>query len=315
MAQYTPITPQEIQQLAQQYKITVKNYAALEGGMANSSFLLDAVSGQYILTIAEERSYKGARLIASLLDHLAKYRFPASRLVAAGSGEKVTRFQGKGVLIKHFIPGETISQISDEGLFDLGQALAQLHTVPPPDFLPDELPYGEAFFDNAYGIGVDQSYEDWLACQQAYFIDHDLDHLSKSIVHGDVFWDNIIFLDGEFQALIDFDDACCYFSIYDLANAISGACIQEDGTLDLAKAAQVVAGYQNIRRLSPAEKTALHLFTHYSVVAISFWRYMKYNVHNPIAEKKYLYQEKVALAEHIKAIPPAEFNQVFNQLT
>ncbi|HKJ27703.1 MAG TPA: phosphotransferase, partial [Anaerolineales bacterium] len=136
----------------------------------------------------------------------------------------------------------------------------------------------------------------------------------KSLIHGDVFWDNIIYLDGEFQALIDFDDACYYYSIYDLGIALSGACVEVNGTLDLEKAAHVIAGYQNVRPLFPEEKAVLHIFTHYSVVAISFWRYMKYNQYNPIEDKKTLHREKVTLADRIKAIPPAKFNQIFDAI-
>lgn len=313
MAQYINITRQEIHRLAQRYNITVKNYTALEGGMANSNFLLDAASGQYILTIAEEKPYTEVVMVASVLDHLAQYQFPASRLLVADNGEKVTCFHDKAVLVKQYIVGETILQISNAGLFALGQALAQLHAVPPPEIIQRELPYGEAFFSSAYGLGFDPAYEDWLARQQADFLSRSLDDLPQSLIHGDVGWDNIIYLDGEFQALIDFDDSCYYFSIYDVANAISGTCVEADGTLNLEKAAQVVAGYQHIRPLFPKEQDALHLFTHYSVVALSWWRYMKYNVHNPIEEKKYLHRKKMELADHIQAIPPVEFCKIFSQ--
>lgn len=313
MAQYTQITSQEIHQLAERYKLTLKDYAALEGGMANSSFLLDAQKGQFILTIAEEKTFAEALNLAALLDHLAQHQFPASRLLVAANGKKVTRFREKAVLVKRYIPGETVMQIPPEGLFALGQALAQLHAVPPPETVPCELDYGESYFDNAYGLGFDPAYEVWLERQQDRFLTCCPDDLPQSLIHGDVFWDNIIYQGGEFQALIDFDDSCYYYSIYDLGNAISGICVSTEGTVNLDKAAHIVTGYQDTRPLTPKEQDTLKLFTHYSVVAISYWRYMKYNLLNPIEEKKNLHREKMALADHIRAIPPAEFNEVLKR--
>ena len=310
MAQYTKLTYKEIQQLAQQYNLSVSNYAALEGGAANSSFLLNTAEGQFILTVTDDEIFSDAVVVADSLCYLEQYDFPTSRLVKAANSEKVTRYKNKDVLVKRYIPGETNFQISDEGLFALGQVLAQLHAIPPPDFVPHELSYGQAFFANAYGLGFDSAYEEWLELQQADFLAKCPDGLPRSLIHSDVYWDNIIYREGEFQALIDFENSCYYFSVFDIASAISGTCIEVDGTVNLKKAAQIVAGYQQSRPFTPEEKSALQLFTSYAVTGISFWRYMKYNVHNPTEEKKFLHRERMMVAKHIQAIPTAEFNQV-----
>jgi homoserine kinase type II len=312
VAKYTKLTSQEIHHLALQYNLSVITSAALEGGAANSSFLLNTAEDQFILTVIDDEPYSDANIIADILIHLEQHDFPTSRLVVATNGKKVTSYKEKPVLVKHYIPGETIFQISDEGLFALGQVLAQLHDIPPPDFVRHELSYGQTYFANAYGLGFDPAYEEWLARQQSDFLAQCPDGLPRSLIHADVFWDNIIYLDGEFKALIDFESVSYYYSVFDVACAISGTCVEVDGILNIKKAAQIVSGYQQIRQLTPGEQGALHLFTLYTVVTISYWRYMKYNLHNPNEEKKYLHREKMALANHIKAIPTAVFNQVLD---
>ena len=312
MAQYTKLTSEEIHQLAQQYNLTINDYAALEGGAANTSFLLNTTTGQFILTVIDDEPYSDAIIIADILIHLEQHNFPTSRLVVTTNGKKVTNYKEKSVLLKRYIPGETIFQISDAGLFTLGKVLAQLHAIPSPDFVRHELSYGQTFFAKAYGLGFDPAFEEWLARMQADFLDQHSEGLPRSLIHADVFWDNIIYLDGEFQALIDFESVSYYYSVFDVAISISGTCVEADGTLNIKKASQVVAGYQQTRPLTPGEKNALQLFTIYSVVTISYWRYIKYNVNNPTEGKKFLHREKMALANHIQAIPATEFNQVFD---
>jgi len=127
------------------------------------------------------------------------------------------------------------------------------------------------------------------------------------LIHCDVSWDNIIFLNGEFQGLIDFEDACEFFKVYDLSSAFYGMCM-DDGVLDLEKASKILRGYQEIRPLDEDERSMLQLFAVYVPVALSAWRYMKYNLYNPIEEKKNKHLETAA----IQALPPEEFNQLFD---
>ena len=70
--------------------------------------------------------------------------------------------------------------------------------------------------------------------------------LPKSIVHGDLFDDNILVDQGKYHSIIDFEDSCNYYRAYDLGSILFGVCI-EYGKLNRRKASQILKGYQKRR--------------------------------------------------------------------
>jgi len=310
MAKYTQLGADNIRFLAKRYELEVSDFSIIEGGAANSSFFLKANENEYVLTIADDKSVEDVFNLARLLDHLADYRFPSSRVVPSKKGEKITIFQEKAVMVKKYIRGTTIRHIPKDGLFSLGLILGRLHQIPAPDFIPQTHSYGINHFDMAYGLHFDVEFEDNLAQMEDQIKSEMPRGLPRGLIHADVFWDNVIFLDGEFKALIDFEDACKYFLVYDLASALFGTCV-EAGKLNLNNASQILNGYEQIRALEEDERRALKLSTVYAGVAISFWRYMKYNVYNPSEKKKNLHRKTTEIAERINAIPASKFNQLF----
>lgn len=310
MAKYTKMGVHDIRFLAQRYKLEISAYSVIEGGAANSSFLLNTNGSEYVLTIADDKSVDEVFNLAGLLDHLANHGFPTSRVVPSSEGKRITLFQEKAVMVKKFIPGTTIRHIPLGGLYSLGIFLGRLHQIPAPDFIPQTHSYGVKHFHNAFGLNFDAEFEDSLARMRNTITSEMPSGLPRGLIHADVFWDNTIFLNREFQALIDFEDACNYFYIYDLASALFGTCV-EDGKLNLDKASQIIDGYEQIRIIEEDEKRSLKLATVYAGVVISFSRYLKYNMHNPTKKKKFLHKKTSEIAKRIQAIPDMKFNHVF----
>lgn len=311
MGKYTQLEPYEILALTKRYGLKVSEYTAIEGGAANSSFFFRAKGNEYVLTVADDRSVEEVLVLVNLLDHLAEHEFPTSRVVSTLDGEKVIFYGEKAVYIKEFIPGTIIRKISKGGLLSLGMSLARLHQIPSPKGIPQTHSYGMYYFSSAYGKNFDPEFEDWLGQKEGFFKGEISNGLPRGLIHADVFWDNIIYDNDEFQALIDFEDACNYFKVYDLGSAFHGICV-EGGELNLKKAAQIVKGYEQFRDLESNEKKALQVLTVYAGVAISYWRYLKYNLTNPVEEKKNFHKKSAEVADRIQAIPAEIFSQVFD---
>ena len=310
MAKYTKLGDHEIRLLAQRYKLEVTNHSVIDGGAANSSFFLKTNRNEYVLTIADDKPVQDVFNLVGLLDHLVEHEFPTSRAISSLEGEKVTIFHDKAVVVKEYIPGSPVRYISNQGLFSLGLTLARLHQIPAPDFIPKTHTYGSDQFSKAEGLNYDMEFEEWLAQMGDTYLCERPKSLPRGLIHADVFWDNVLFLDGKFQAIIDFEDACNYYYVYDLASALFGTCVEGE-KLNLEKASQIIRGYEQIRLLERDEKRALQLFSVYSGVAISYWRYLKYNLHNPSEENKNLHQKSADIASGIDAIPADLFSYIF----
>ena len=135
--------------------------------------------------------------------------------------------------------------------------------------------------------------------------------LPRGLIHGDLFYGNVLFAGKTFKAIIDFEDACQYYQVFDLGMAAVGLCT-EDFIVSMTKVRSLVGGYQKNKVLAEQEKEALQLFIEYAAIATSSWRFWKYNIDWPIAEKAGKHWEMVKIAKAVRAIPQAKFmNTVF----
>ncbi len=64
-----------------------------------------------------------------------------------------------------------------------------------------------------------------------------------ALIHGDVFFDNLIVQGDQLMAIIDFEEACYSFRSFDLGLVIVGAC-RDRQDISFEKAGQFIRGYQ-----------------------------------------------------------------------
>jgi homoserine kinase type II len=78
---------------------------------------------------------------------------------------------------------------------------------------------------------------------------------THGIIHGDLFRDNVLWSTGHISAILDFEQASGGSLVYDLAVCINDWCWTIYPRIDLAVA--LVAGYERVRELTPADRAAL----------------------------------------------------------
>ncbi len=305
MATYTPFEQRDVQDVADNYALRVVGFEPIEGG-ANSSYALHTEQGDYVLTVFEEKSWTEVVQIGHLLLLLADYEFPTTRLRAPTNGGLATKYRDKPVMVKHYIAGQVFKDLNKTMVSQVGVAMARLHQVPAPDFLPDKHAYGLHVFSRVIDRNINPAYESWLADQLAYLARSLPCDLPRGLIHGDVFYDNVLFEGRELRAIIDFEEACHYYKGFDLGMAIVGLCA-EGTTIALDKARALVHGYQQVQSLEESEKEALQLFVEYAATATSSWRFWKYQIDTPTAQKANKHWQMVRLAEEVGAIAKARF--------
>ena len=115
-----------------------------------------------------------------------------------------------------------------------------------------------------------------------------------------------------FKAIIDFEEACNYYLVFELGMAIVGCCT-EDITINLKKARAFVDGYQQVRKLEEIEKVSLQLFVRYAAVATSYWRFNKYNIEEPSKDMVGHHCQMVQLSKEVVKISTTRFfDALFN---
>ncbi len=311
MAQYIKLQENEIIEVLRTYNLEQIDYEPIEEGAGNTSYLVRTTQGEYVLTIFEIENIRIVNL-CKLLNMLEEHMFSTTRIEKMANGNEITNIGGKSAMLKPVIAGQVVKDLDEDMIAQVGAAMARLHQLPIPDYLPDRHAYGIETFHQAIDQGFNLEYENWLAQRYDFLMQTIPSGLPRGLIHGDVFYDNVLFDGKKFKAIIDFEEACQYYKVFDLGMAVVGLCTEES-KVRLPKVRSLVNGYQKIRVLERAEKEILQLFVGYAAIATSSWRFWKYNIDTPIAELSDKHWEMVNIAKDASAIPNEKFmNAVFS---
>ena len=305
MTQYIELKENDISGILRKYNLRQIGYDSIEEGAGNTTYIVRTKQDQYVLTIFEIDHFRVANM-GSLLCLLEKCGFPTTRVQKLMNGDVTTSFQGKPVLLKPYIAGQVIENLDGNMVSQVGMAMANLHEIPSPDYLPKQHPYGLETFRRIMRKGIDLEYENWLAERYDFLVQTIPFGLPRGMIHGDVFYDNVLF-DGErFKAIIDFEEVCLYYKVFDLGMGVLGLC-REGLRIELPKVQSLIKGYQQIRELEDKEKEVLQLFVEYAAIATSSWRFWKYNIDTPITSLSEKHWEMVKISKAARTIPKGEF--------
>jgi len=309
MVKYTILKKKQIEKIISQYPVgEVLDYSIVEGGAGNSSFNLKTTGGHYILTVCDEKTHNEVKILVDLLIYLKEKNFTTTRIVFSKNRKLITCFNGKSVILKKYIDGQVFRDLDQNMLFQLGKKIAHLHQIPDPRFLPKIFAYGIDSFSEIFSLPINQEYCNWLKEKKAIIIENLNSELPKGLIHGDIFHDNVLFTpQKKLAAIIDFEEACFYYKIFDLGMCIAGTCSPK-GKISFDKAKSFIEGYQSERKREEIEKASLKLFSEYGAIATSFWRFRQHHIIKPNEDKTNSYLEMKNLAENIHSLMSEEFN-------
>jgi homoserine kinase type II len=274
MAVYTRLGAEEMARIIDAFDVgTLVSAKGIAEGVSNSNWLIEtrdaAGAGQrFILTMYENRVEIGdLPFFLDLLDHLAARDCPVPRTIHDRAGASYRLYEGKALALIEFLPGVSVSEPTAGQARAVGAALAQIHLA-GQDFggrrangMGREA-WAKLLADcGADGLtAIDPDLCDLVEREMALVSAQWPDHLPSSVIHADLFPDNVLMLGEQVTGLIDFYFACHDLTAYDVAVTHAAWCFSPDGTQFLPELSEaLLAGYQAVRPLSIAERAALPL--------------------------------------------------------
>ncbi|GGE78677.1 homoserine kinase [Sphingomonas prati] len=266
MAVFTPVSAEELALLLARYDAgTLVSAKGIAEGVENSNFLVDTTTGRYILTLYEGRvDVADLPFFLTLLDHLADRGLPVPRAIRDRAGVQVQTVAGRPACLIEYLTGVSVTHPTAAQTRSAGAALGSLHAG-LRDFAPRR--------PNALGITgwnalADRCGPDLdrvapglaarVADERAYLDAHWPHDLPVSVIHADLFPDNVLMLGDAVTGIIDFYFACADIRVLDVAITHASWCFDADGsTFHPDRAAALLAGYAETFGLSDAERAAL----------------------------------------------------------
>ena len=265
MAVYTEVADEDLNAFAQKFDLgEVLACKGIAEGIENSNFQLLTDKGAFILTLYEKRVDPGdLPFFLGLLSHLAAKGVACPEPVRNVDGETLGELSGRPAAVVTFLNGMWPRRIQPFHTAEVGRALAQMHVA------ARDYPLKRA---NALGIDSWRGFLDDCAgrCDQAVAgitgeILTELDDLEarwprdlpQSVIHADLFPDNVFFRGETLTGLIDFYFACNDLMAYDIAICLNAWCFEPDMSFNATKARKLLRVYGKVRPLDRAEVEAL----------------------------------------------------------
>jgi homoserine kinase type II len=274
MAVYTQLGAEQLAALIGEFDVgELVSAKGIAEGVSNSNWLIettgkDGAGARFILTMYEFRiDIAELPFFLSLLDHLAAGGCPVPRTIHDRAGALYRMIGTKAVALIEFLPGVSVSEPTPEQAHAVGQALAQMHAA-AADFAGTRA--------NAMGLAewqrlaaacghdglaaIDPALADLVERELPLLAANWPEDLPRSVIHADLFPDNVLMRHDKVGGLIDFYFACVDLIAYDVAVTHAAWCFDSAGQRFHPEiSAALLAGYESLRPLLPAERAALPL--------------------------------------------------------
>ncbi|GGD57189.1 homoserine kinase [Erythrobacter arachoides] len=272
MAVYTQLSAETLAELVAHYDVgELVSAKGIAEGVSNSNWLLEtawrAGGRRFILTMYERRiAVADLPFFLGLLDHLSAAGLPVPHTIHDSAGAAWREVQGKAVALIEFLPGISVDRPTPGQAGAVGAVLARLHMAARDfgrtranDLGPDTSARVLADCGGAALAAIDPSLPT-MADEAARVAGAWPGGLPQSVIHSDLFPDNVLILGDRVSGLIDFYFACQDAMAYDLAVTHAAWSFADEGRSYRAEiGAAMVAGYESVRPLEPAERAALPL--------------------------------------------------------
>lgn len=274
MAVYTHLGAEALARLIGHYDVgELVSAKGIAEGVSNSNWLIettgaDGTGARFILTMYEFRiDIDELPFFLGLLDHLSARGCAVPRTIHDREGQLYRRIGDKAVALIEFLPGVSVSLPTAEQARAVGETLARMHLAAAdyPAARANAMNLAEwqrlAGECGPAGLAqIDPELAELVARELPLLAAQWPADLPRGIIHADLFPDNVLMLGAAVTGLIDFYFACTDALAYDVAVTHAAWCFDAAGrAFDPAVSAALLAGYDSVRPLLPAERAALPL--------------------------------------------------------
>ena len=246
-------------------------------GTVQTNYLLRTTAGKFVFRYYENRSHSSVIFETNLIKYLKAKHFPCPAVFSSKHGRATNSFKGKPFAIFEFVEGSHLQHPTAQQKHQLIPKVAELQTLTRgyrPTHTQDRWNYGVDLARTLAQANAANLATPNAAAKLRWF-ESELQNLQlprslpKGICHCDFHFSNVLYKDGEFKALIDFDDANYTYLIVDLASLLNPFIpafewdtwqnfAKDANVLDFAESRRIVREYSQHRPLNANEKR--HLF-------------------------------------------------------
>jgi len=259
MSVYTSVNIKELKIWLQDYDFDdLTDYQGIKSGITNTNYFLMTAHDRFVLTLFEKNTIEDLPYFVDLMSHLATHSFLCPKPILKKNGIALSILKNKPALIVTCLKGKEVTNPEVNHCKAVGKSLAELH-VKSANFVAQhqntrDLSWIKKTAETLFNeLPQDESK---LLKEEILYQEKQNYKLPKSTIHGDLFKDNVLFLNDEVSGFIDFYYACTDYLILDVAIAVNDWCVNSDGSFDESRLNAFLDAYKKIRSFNDNEDRA-----------------------------------------------------------
>ena len=274
MSVYTSIDQDELEAFLSQYPAgRLSAYCGIQSGITNTNYFVDTDTGRYVLTIVEHETEQDVEWFMQLLSYLDSAHLPCAEPLLANAGPNSGKYTatlcGKPATLVRCLAGKEKSEVNSNDCTLVGETLAKMH-IACRDYQPLRTDSrGPLWRQQTAQQVIPKLNAEQCSMLQDAMATPGLEHLPRSIIHADLFRDNVLFEGDHIGGIIDFYYACDGCMLYDLAIVYNDWCRDESGEVIDSHAEALLNSYQSLRPFEAAEQQAWT--DAIKIAALRFW--------------------------------------------
>ncbi len=287
MSVYTTVTPSELEAWLTRYALgDVLEFEPIAAGIENTNYFLTTARGRWVLTLYERLPIEELPFYLNFMAHLARAGVEVPAPAPDRTGALFSVLNGKPAGLVTRVDGTPMDDPDDAHCAAVGDSLARLHLASRGYRARLGNRRGPTWWRQAARAVrpfLDPNQNDLLANELKFLTGYTRVDLPRGAIHGDLFCDNVLFVDGRVSAMIDFGFAATDFFAYDLAIAVNDWCVVREGPAQGALVPQrvqaLVEAYHARRPLTTEERAQWPTLTR--AAALRFWLSRLYDLFLP----------------------------------
>lgn len=281
MSVYTSITREDLVAFLARYSAgELDSFCGIQSGITNTNYFVDTSTDRYVLTIVEHETAEDVEWFMQLLGFLNDAKIPCAEPLPASAGYYTSTLRGKPATLVQRLEGKEKDKVRSDDCYLIGETLARMHLA-----CRDYQPQRHDSRGQQWREKTARQVKPKLSSEQKELLDRAmssdrLDTLPRSIIHADLFRDNVLFEHNRIGGIIDFYYACNGCMLYDLAIVYNDWCRDESSLVIDSNAGALLAGYQSRRQLESDEQNAWPEAI--KIAALRFWLSRLQDMHFPM---------------------------------
>jgi len=282
VAVYTHLNTADFTALIAEYDLgKLVDFRGIEGGIENTNYFVTlnhkGENSEYVLTLFEEFSMDDMPFFVELATWLAEKGIRVPSPAKDRNGIALKQVKNKPAMLQNRFSGHHLeqSELTAEHCRQIGSKLAELHLAGSDFFLQRNAHRG-LYWWRRESLNIQKHLstadakllQDEVTGFDTLFTTYGKD-LPQSVIHGDLFHDNVLFNGSEIDAIIDLYNSATAYMLFDLAIVANDWCRDSNNQIDSDKETALLTAYHKIRPFTATERIVWPQMT--QTAAMRFW--------------------------------------------